>query len=530
MSSGDVVDPAVVEFVLDGATVTVPADGCSLLEALRDRLGRRSPKDGCSPQGQCGCCTVLVDGGARVACVTPVGRVAGRTVTTLEGLDDRDRWGRAFCAAGASQCGFCTPGIVMRLASLGAGRNDPATVEKAMLAHLCRCTGWRSIVDAASRVDDAVEVARRDAVTAARRATIEGRTRQAVTPTVALGSGGFAADTAPSDALIALRRADGGWVVGETLSAARAAAGKVPGRRTTAALSWPIAVPAGEWARTLQTTWVEPAYLEPDAAWCTPGGTPASSLANGGAFGAKRASTVGEVARRLADQHGRTVLAMLTREDTVLLGPKRPPVAGAIDRSGAGVLRLARPPVESQERALLASIASVAPALDVGFVDVVGPPVSSDLRASGWAEAAALVSSLGAAPDRVVSPEGAVATAEIERRDDGREVVSVSVRCGEVLDETVLRSYCVGASHMGLGWVRTEGLAVDGRGVPLDLTIRSFGVLRAIDTPTIDVHLEPAAGPPVNGSDAVFAAVAAAAWRAGGHAPRWPVEGARAVQ
>ncbi len=72
---------ATIGFTLDGRLVEVVDDGCTLLEALRDRLGERSPKDGCSPQGQCGCCTVLVDGQARVACVTPLARVAGRSVT-----------------------------------------------------------------------------------------------------------------------------------------------------------------------------------------------------------------------------------------------------------------------------------------------------------------------------------------------------------------------------------------------------------------------------------------------------------------
>jgi CO/xanthine dehydrogenase Mo-binding subunit len=75
---------------------------------------------------------------------------------------------------------------------------------------------------------------------------------------------------------------------------------------------------------------------------------------------------------------------------------------------------------------------------------------------------------------------------------------------------------------MALGWVRSEGLAVDDAGEPLDLTIRSFGVLRAVDTPPIEVRIEAELGPPVSGSDAVFAAVAAAAWRAAGHPPRWP--------
>src|SRR5256885_12437434 len=109
-------------FTLDGRAVEVPDDGATLLEVLRDRLGNRSPKDGCSPQGQCGCCTVLVDGAPRVACVTPWRRVAGRAVTTVAGLpaDERTAWGEAFCATGASQCGLRTPGIVLRLAALRA--------------------------------------------------------------------------------------------------------------------------------------------------------------------------------------------------------------------------------------------------------------------------------------------------------------------------------------------------------------------------------------------------------------------------
>jgi CO/xanthine dehydrogenase Mo-binding subunit len=75
---------------------------------------------------------------------------------------------------------------------------------------------------------------------------------------------------------------------------------------------------------------------------------------------------------------------------------------------------------------------------------------------------------------------------------------------------------------MALGWVRSEGLAVDEQGVPVDLTIRSFGILRAVDTPQIDVEIEDDDGEPVNGSDAVFAAVATAAWAATGWHPTWP--------
>jgi hypothetical protein len=155
-------------------------------------------------------------------------------------------------------------------------------------------------------------------------------------------------------------------------------------------------------------------------------------------------------------------------------------------------------------------------------IDVHGPPTSAALRAAGWAEAAALVTSLAGGPDTVVAPTGATSTAVL----DG-ERVHVRVRCGDPLDEVVLRSYCTGAAHMALGWVRSEGLAVDEAGVPLDLTIRSFGILRSADMPEVSVEIEPDDGEPVNGGDAVFAAVAAAAWRHAGHPPRWPVGSAR---
>ena len=106
--------------------------------------------------------------------------------------------------------------------------------------------------------------------------------------------------------------------------------------------------------------------------------------------------------------------------------------------------------------------------------------------------------------------------------------MEVTVRCGDPLDETVLRSYVTGAAHMALGWVCSEGIAVGEDGVPEDLTIRSFGILPARATPPISVHLEAGvgrgrrAGEPVRGSDAAFAAVAAATWIAQGLPARWP--------
>jgi aerobic-type carbon monoxide dehydrogenase small subunit (CoxS/CutS family) len=510
--------PGTVAFTLNGRLETVPDEGASLLDVLRERLGVHSVKDGCSPQGQCGCCTVLVDGAPRVACVTPVARVAGRAVTTVEGLPGADRWAAAFAATGASQCGFCTPGIIVRLA---AGRQP---VDQALLAHLCRCTGWQTIREAAAlsalsslSVSRSLKVVRRPRTSvkrgdSERRAAIEGRTPQGVGPEIALGGGGFADDTAPDGALVAVRAADGGWVVAETAADARAASGRVPGRRSTVGLTWPVELPPGEWTRTVRTTWVEPAYLELDASWCAPGGEPASALANGGAFGGKLATEVGAVARRLADEHGRVVRVLLSREDVVRLGPKRPPLAAGVRADGTGVVRVVR------TAGIAAAITAAAPGLTVDEVDVTGPPTSAAVRGAGWAEASVLMAALGAGPDRVCSPEGAVAEATVA--DAG---VAVRIRAGAPLDPVVLRSYCIGAAHMALGWVRSEGIAVDADGEPRDLTIRSFGILRAVDMPPVEIEIEPDDGPPVNASDAVFAAVAAAAWRHEGFAPDWPV-------
>lgn len=522
-----------ISLEVDGRPVEVPDEGACLLEVLRDRLGVRSPKDGCSPQGQCGCCTVLVDGAPRVACVTPVRRVAGRRVTTAAGLaaEERERWAGAFLATGASQCGFCTPGIVVRLSALAANPDraaDGAAVERALGAHLCRCTGWRTILDAwalarsgrrigAGATRSSPPHGRRDLDAAGVRAAIEGGAPQAVGTDVVLGAGGFADDTAPLDALVAVPDGSGGWAVGETLSEARAVAGKVQGRRSTVDLRHPLEVPPGEWDLTLRTTWVEPAYLETDASWCEPGGEPATPLANGGAFGGKRSSPAPAAARRLADEHGRPVRVLLSREDTVRLGAKRPPVAAGVRADGTGVMRVVR------TSGIGGAVSAVAPGLQVEEVDVPGPPTSAALRGAGQAEALVLLAALrGDSPVSVTTPAGATALAEV-----GEHGVRVRIDCGEPLDEVIVRSYCTGAAHMALGWVRREGIAVDESGMVHDLTIRSFGILRAAETPSVEVEVLPSERPPVNGSGAVFAAVAAAEWLRQGCPQDWPTSRSR---
>jgi xanthine dehydrogenase small subunit len=523
-----------ISFVLNGAPVTVdtePELGESLLNVLRERLGITSAKDGCAPQGQCGCCTVLVDGEPRVACVTPAARVEGRAVTTVEGLDPAARAAVAdsFVATGGSQCGFCTPGIVMRFA--GTRTRD---VNRSLAAHLCRCTGWLTVRDA---VAGSAPEAGRDLDAAARRAALETGGPQRVDPEVPLGGGAFADDTAPRDSLVAVPLPPGStadaieaaglrWVVADTLLEARALAAKVQGRRTTVDARPPLldrmpeCPPGGV---QIATQWVEPAYLEPDASWCAPGGEPVSPLANGGAFGGKVHSAAPAAARDLADKLRRTVRVVYAREDVVRLGPKRPPIAAvAVVRDGAveidGVI--ARGAGEPR-------VWPTADGLEVRArwteVDVSGPPVSSDLRAVGLAEQAMLVAgALGRDVD-VVTPSGARASAQVEITRGKVTRVEVTLAAGDPLDETVLRSYAIGAAHMALGWITSEGLAVDGTGEIHDLTIRSFGVIRPADTPPIDVTIVDDPAPArAHATDAVFAAVAAAAWNALGRPATLP--------
>ena len=146
-----------VEFVLNGTPVSVRADHPHLLAALREELDVTSAKDGCSPSGQCGCCTVMIDGKVQISCTYSVEKVAGRSVTTLEGVDvdERQRFADAFASCGGLQCGFCIPGIVMRakaqIDKKGADlqRDDMA---RHLGAHLCRCTGYVKVLDAIEAV------------------------------------------------------------------------------------------------------------------------------------------------------------------------------------------------------------------------------------------------------------------------------------------------------------------------------------------------------------------------------------------
>ena len=156
-------DSTTVDLTVNGVPVSVRADHPHLLAALRDELHLTSPKDGCSPSGQCGCCTVHIDGKAVVSCQQPVAKLAGKHVLTLEGVDadERRRFADAFAACGGLQCGFCIPGIVMRakaqIDKKGAElrRDDMA---RHLGAHLCRCTGYVKVLDAIEAVAQGKEL------------------------------------------------------------------------------------------------------------------------------------------------------------------------------------------------------------------------------------------------------------------------------------------------------------------------------------------------------------------------------------
>ena len=142
-----------LDLTLNGAPVRVAVrDGETLLETLRTRCGVTSIKDGCQPQGQCGCCLILIDGHAKVSCAMPAEAARGKSIVTLEGIDAEEQrlLARSFVAAAGVQCGFCIPGIALRAHHLVSRNPEPSRAEitRAIDGHLCRCTGYAKILDA----------------------------------------------------------------------------------------------------------------------------------------------------------------------------------------------------------------------------------------------------------------------------------------------------------------------------------------------------------------------------------------------
>jgi len=147
-------------FTLNGEPTTVSYEpGMHFLEVLREECGVVSAKNGCAPEGACGCCTVLVDGQPVLACLRKPEQMEGREVVTLEGIPEPMRrvLGEAFVLEGGVQCGFCIPGILVRASSLvEKGRTDDRdAVANALSGHICRCTGYARIIDAIQTAGDA---------------------------------------------------------------------------------------------------------------------------------------------------------------------------------------------------------------------------------------------------------------------------------------------------------------------------------------------------------------------------------------
>jgi len=137
---------------VNGRTHEVAAPGSALLlEVLRDELGLTGTKQGCDG-GECGACTVLVDGQPRLACITLAASVSGRAIETIEGLVESGRMSRlqqAFHEHLGTQCGFCTPGMVMAAEALLRREPKPseAQIRAALAGNLCRCTGYVKIIE-----------------------------------------------------------------------------------------------------------------------------------------------------------------------------------------------------------------------------------------------------------------------------------------------------------------------------------------------------------------------------------------------
>lgn len=145
-------------FTLNGEAVSVEVDvQWTLLYLLREVLEMTGTKEGCG-YGECGACTVIIDGQAINSCLYPVMEAEGKTITTIEGLASKDGQlhplQTAFINDGAVQCGFCTPGMIMSAKALLDAKDKPTDeeIKDAIAGNLCRCTGYVKIIDAVKTV------------------------------------------------------------------------------------------------------------------------------------------------------------------------------------------------------------------------------------------------------------------------------------------------------------------------------------------------------------------------------------------
>jgi carbon-monoxide dehydrogenase small subunit len=155
-----------ISFSVNGSAVTLTVDSHRrLLDVLRDDLGLTGTKEGCG-EGECGACTVIVDGRAVNACLYPAPEIDGKQVLTIEGLlgpeNELSILQKAFAECGAIQCGFCSPGMIMATKALLDEIPDPTDEEirEALLGNLCRCTGYVQIIEAVRKAAEELEESR----------------------------------------------------------------------------------------------------------------------------------------------------------------------------------------------------------------------------------------------------------------------------------------------------------------------------------------------------------------------------------
>jgi carbon-monoxide dehydrogenase small subunit len=149
-----------IEFVLNGNPVSTEVEPhCMLLHVIRENFELSGTKEGCS-QGECGACTVLVDGMSVYSCLYPALEVHGKTVTTIEGLEDKDGKlhpiQKSFMEHGGVQCGYCTPGLIMSVKALLDENANPSEndIKKSISGHLCRCTGYVQIIESIKKASE----------------------------------------------------------------------------------------------------------------------------------------------------------------------------------------------------------------------------------------------------------------------------------------------------------------------------------------------------------------------------------------
>ena len=469
-------------------------DGASLLDVLRDRARATGPRRTGAARRASAAAARCWSTGSRGSRASPrPGASHGRIDhhrSTASPPTVRDAGPTRSAPPGPASAASARPGIVCRLEGLRAkaprrrprrGRagapRPPVPLHR--VAHDPRRLGRRA---AGSARRSRPRPRRRPAARAALETRRPAGRRARRSPSARAAS---ADDTAPPDALVAVPDGAGGWAVGATLAEARAIAGKVQGRRTTVDATPPLdAARRRPGRRRCARSWVEPAYLEPDASWCEPGGEPHTPLANGGAFGGKLAARRSRAppARWPTSTAGRCACCSTARTSCGS-GPKRPPVAGGADADGRG--RAARrahaghrgsdrrrwPPTSSSRR-------STSP----------GPPTSTRpaRRRLGRGDRAARRRPRRRPARSPIPSRGAIAEATIgRRRHDPRARRRRASRSTRSCCAPTPRRRPHGAV---LGQPRGHRRR---RRPARSTTSRSgrFGVLRAVDTPPIEVEI-----------------------------------------